>query len=225
MRITFFPMVAMILTTFLHILLSLLFVKYLDYGVIGLAMAVSIKDFVLYALTTIYCMLTDNIAEVMVPYDKEALRGWKEYLSISIPAAVMICAEYYAFEFITVAAGTLGIIELASITVVYSYSTLLFMIALGIQEGTCTLIGNCIGANNVPLAKRFYHMIAKFTSVVVVILSLVTLIARKPIVALFTHEPNVQEMVENLFILVAIMKLVDSFQCYLQGPIRAMGLQ
>lgn len=32
-------------------------------------------------------------------------------------------------------------------------------------------------------------------------------------------------MVEGLFILVAIMKLVDSFQCYLQGPIRAMGLQ
>ena len=54
----------------------------------------------------------------------------------------MICAEYYTFEFITVAAGTLGVIELASITVVYSYSTLLFMIALGIQEGTCTLIGN-----------------------------------------------------------------------------------
>ena len=56
MRITFFPMVAMILTTLLHILLSLLFVIHLDYGVIGLAMAVTCKDFVLYALTTIYCM-------------------------------------------------------------------------------------------------------------------------------------------------------------------------
>ena len=76
-----------------------------------------------------------------------------------------------------------------------------------------------------PLAKRFYQLIAKITSVVVLLLSLVTLTARKPIVALFTSEPNVQEMVEGLFILVAIMKLVDSFQCYLQGPIRAMGLQ
>ena len=53
----------------------------------------------------------------------------------------MICAEYYAFEFITVAAGTLGVIELASMNVVYSYSTLLIMISLGFQEGSCTLIG------------------------------------------------------------------------------------
>ena len=186
MRITFFPMVAMILSTLLHVLLSLLFVFHLEYGIIGLAMAVTCKDFVLFALTTLYGQLTENVYEVMVPFDKEALRGWGEYLSISIPAAIMICAEYYAFEFITVAAGTLGVIELASITVVYSYSTLLFMIALGIQEGTCTLIGNCIGANNVPLAKRFYHLIAKITTVLVVLLSLVTLIARKPIVALFT---------------------------------------
>ena len=141
MRITFFPMVAMILTTLLHILLSILFVIHLDYRVIGLAMAVSCKDFVLFVLTTLYGLLTPNVANVMVPFDMEALRGWGEYLSISIPAAIMICAEYYAFEFITVAAGTLGVIELASMNVVYSYSTLLLMIALGIQEGSCTLIG------------------------------------------------------------------------------------
>ena len=76
MRITFFPMVAMILTTFLHILLSILFVIYLDYGVIGLAMAVTCKDFVLFVLTTLYGLLTPNVAEVMVPFDMEALRGW-----------------------------------------------------------------------------------------------------------------------------------------------------
>ena len=69
-------MVAMILTTFLHILLSILFVIYLDYGVIGLAMAVTCKDFVLFVLTTLYGLLKPNVAEVMVPFDMEALRGW-----------------------------------------------------------------------------------------------------------------------------------------------------
>lgn len=191
MRITFFPMVAMILTTLLHILLCLLFVFHLDMGVIGLAVAVSCKDFVLMVLTMIYCYLSPEVYKVFRPFDMEALRGWGEYLSISIPAAVMICAEYYAFEFIAISAAVLGIVEIASISIVYSYSTLLFMIALGIQEGTCTLIGNCIGANNVPLAKRFYHLIAKITTVVVILLSLITLLARRPIVALFTSDENV----------------------------------
>lgn len=54
----------------------------------------------------------------MVPYDVEALRGWGEYLSISIPTTIMICAEKYAFESLAYTAGALGVIELASITVV-----------------------------------------------------------------------------------------------------------
>ena len=41
----------------------------------------------------------------------EAFGGWSEYLAISIPAAAMICAEYFAFEFITLLAGMLGVVE------------------------------------------------------------------------------------------------------------------
>ena len=97
MRITFFPMVAMILSTSLHVLLSLLFVYHLDMGVIGLAMAVTCRDFCLCTITMLYCSCTQEVSKVMVPFDMEALRGWGEYLSISVPATIMICAEKFAF--------------------------------------------------------------------------------------------------------------------------------
>ena len=80
MRITLFPMVTMILATLLHILLSILFVIHLDYGVIGLAMAVTCRDFFNCVLTALYGLLTPNVADVMLPFDMEALRGWGEYL-------------------------------------------------------------------------------------------------------------------------------------------------
>ena len=85
------------------------------------------------------------------------------------------------------------------------------MIVLGIQEGTCTLIGNCIGANNVPLAKRFYSLIAKIVTVVVIFIFLITFFCRKQLVAVFTSDEDVTEMVTPLFILIAIMKIGDSF--------------
>ena len=88
------------------------------------------------------------------------------------------------------------------------------MIALGIQEGTCALIGNCIGANNVPLAKRFYSLIAKIVTVVVLLISSITFFCRKQIVASYTSVEEVKEMVTPIFTLIAIMKLADSFQCY-----------
>ena len=103
-------MIAMILSTFLHVALSLFFVIYLDYGLVGLAIANSIKDAVLCFITAIYGYCSERVRKVLVPYDMEALRGWKEYLSISIPATVMIISEWWAFELITLLAGMLGVI-------------------------------------------------------------------------------------------------------------------
>ena len=118
MRITFFPFIAVIQSILLQVGLSFLFVIHLDMGIIGLALAVTLRDFHLCVITMLYCRCTQSISEVMVPFDMEALRGWGEYLSISIPATIMICAEKYAFESMTITAAILGAVELASITVI-----------------------------------------------------------------------------------------------------------
>ena len=117
--------------------------------------------------------------KALVPINKEALRGWGEYFAISIPATVMICSEWWAFEVLMIIAGLIGVVEMATITIVFSYSPLMFMFMLGIQEGTCTLIGNSIGANNIPLGKRFYYLIAKIALGTIAMLSLLTLFCRR----------------------------------------------
>ncbi len=53
-RITLYPMVAMIIATLLHICLCLVNFKIFNMGITGLALALSIKDFVLLATTMIY---------------------------------------------------------------------------------------------------------------------------------------------------------------------------
>ena len=162
--------------------------------------------------------------KALVPLDKEALRGWGEYFAISIPATIMICSEWWAFEVIMVIAGLIGVVEMATITIVFSYTPLLFMFMLGIQEGTCTLIGNSIGANNIALGKRFYYLIAKIALVTMFTLSLITLFCRRQLVAAFTNQVDVKEMATAIFLLIAVMSFFDGGQCFLQGPIRAMGL-
>ena len=120
--------------------------------------------------------------------------GWGEYLCISIPATVMICAEWWAFEIIELLAGILGVTELASQTLCINVTAMLFMVPLGIQEATCGLVGNCIGANNVPLAKRFFRIITKFTITIVTAMCLMTYFARYQIVAFYTEEESVQAL-------------------------------
>ena len=65
------------------------------------------------------------------------------------------------------------------------------MTPLGIQEASCGIIGNCIGANNVDLASRFFYLITKVNFFIVLILSLTVLFGRYQIVAFFTEDEDV----------------------------------
>ena len=137
----------------------------------------------------------------------------------------MICAEWWAFELLTVIAGRLGTHELAAQTMCLQIVAILFMISVGIQEATGALIGNSIGANNVSLAYRFFWMTLKFTVVLTLALSALTIILRVPITHLFTQDEELIVMVAPLMVLTGFNFLADGIAGYLAGPIRALGLQ
>ena len=111
-------MVFVITATILHILLCTLLVGYFDYGIHALAISNTIKDCSLLSMTVIYTYWSDTASRALLPMDREALRGWKEYLAIAIPATIMICSMWWASEMISVLSGLLGVVELASIIIV-----------------------------------------------------------------------------------------------------------
>ena len=71
-------------------------------------------------MVMIYGSCDPNVSQALVPFFSiETLSGWREYFEISLPATVMICSEWWALEFITLMAGTLGVAELASQTICF----------------------------------------------------------------------------------------------------------
>ena len=66
-----------------------------------------------------------------------------------------MCLEWWAFEFIIIFAGILGVIELAAQVGVMSINGLIFMFSLGVQFSASGLVGNMLGADNSEQAKRF----------------------------------------------------------------------
>ena len=132
MRITLAPMIINICSIFLHIALCFIYTRVADMGVYGIALAASSKDFALWLSITIYSFSAKQIRRALAPIDSSAFRGWCTYLKISVPATVMICAEWWAFEVLIVVAGTLGVASLAASTILMSINATLFMIPLGI---------------------------------------------------------------------------------------------
>jgi len=86
------PMVAMLVATFMHVPLCLFFVKYLDMDIRGLAVASSVKDGIALLTVMIYSYVSDAIRPNMSMPDSESFSGWSDYLKVSIPSTVMICA-------------------------------------------------------------------------------------------------------------------------------------
>ena len=84
-----------------------------------------------------------------------------------------------------------------------------FMIPLGIQEAICGIVGNCIGANNVPLAKRFFSLTFWATLVIVLLISMATILARHKILELYTNDEALIEMATPLMIMTGCNFLGD----------------
>ncbi len=108
-------MVVMIIATFLYLPFCLLFVNYLDFGVSGLAMASSCKDFLCIISVLLYSNFSSEVSARLEPFwQMGTFMGLREYLGISLPATIMICAEWWGFEVLALIAGIIGVAAQAS---------------------------------------------------------------------------------------------------------------
>jgi multidrug resistance protein, MATE family len=112
---------------------------------------------------TLLAFRVPRIRKALFMPDSRVFSGWREYLGISVPATIMICAEWWAFELFVVASSYLGVDQLAANVVMQNIAFLMFMFPQGFLEGICCLVGSSIGADNVPLARRIFKLTFGFS--------------------------------------------------------------
>ena len=117
MRITLGPMIVMIVGTLAHVILCYTFVKVFDTGIVGLAYSSSLSNLAMMLTVMILSRCSGQINKALVPVNKDAFRGYGEYLRLSLPSTIMICAEIWASQILIVLAGVLGVTQLASQTI------------------------------------------------------------------------------------------------------------
>ena len=96
MRITLVPMIVMILSTFLHVIFCYILVNVFDTGILGLAISSSLSNMAMMLIVVIYSRCSREINIALAPVNRDAFRGYCEYLRLSLPSTVMMCAELWA---------------------------------------------------------------------------------------------------------------------------------
>ena len=108
--------------------------------------------------------------------------------------------------------------------IVFQICMVTFMISVGIQEATAALIGNQVGALNIPLAQRYGKIIMGWALAIGIFVSTILYIFRESIAGLFTDDPALIPLVLSTVTILVVANVLDSILLTVQGCVRALGI-
>jgi Na+-driven multidrug efflux pump len=186
-----FAMVAMIIPAFINILLDIIFIKYLNLGMFGAALATAIS------------YLTCFLFVFWFFYFKSELKLKARHFKFNIP----IAKEITELSFVTFSRqGVVSILAIILNHTLYTYGgehsvaiygiisrMLMFALfpILGITQGFLPIAGFNYGAGNYERVKESVLLSIKYAAFLATVIFVVILIFAKPIVAIFTTDPLV----------------------------------
>jgi multidrug resistance protein, MATE family len=166
-----------------------------------------------------------RIQEALFWPSSESFKDWGEYFSIATPAVIMMCAEFWAFEILIVAAGYIGVASQAAQIIMANNLMIVYMVPGSAAEAVCAMVGFSIGANNPELGKQIYKQTFAFTYICCMVILFGYFMCRIAIATTFSADPLVQDILIKTTPLLCLMSFIDSAQGIMSGAVRGLGRQ
>ena len=152
------------------------------------------------------------------------LSGWREYLQLGCPSALLLVTEWGSFEVGALIAGLLSTNSLAAHTVCASTAALSFMPPLGLSVACGIRIGQLCGEVDARRAKLAYAA-AWTLDTAFVAGNAIFIFAAGPVWAwVFTDDADVVALTSSAIWMLALYSMFDSWQCVAAGGLRGLGL-
>jgi len=158
-------------------------------------------------------------------FDKRVLAfgDYRRILRIGLPIAVQVCLELWVFTTTAVLMGNLGIVELAGHQIALSVAALSFQVPLSIGLAATTRVGNAIGRQDMPAARRVAALAIIYGTAIMVVSALAFAIFPRRLAAIYTDQPEVITMAATLLPIAALFQLFDGAQAVGSGILRGIA--
>ena len=138
--------------------------------------------------------------------------GLKTYMSLALPAAFMLCFDFWAFDLITVISGLIDKESQAAQVFLANMNDALFCLAIGISNAACSLIGMNIGSNNLADAKSYEKATLSVSFFMIAILLAPFFLFQSSIIACLTSVQPVQAKLAKVWVVFLISNIFDQYQ-------------
>ncbi|CAM8958127.1 unnamed protein product [Rhodiola kirilowii] len=209
-----------------HVLLSWLFVSYLNWGINGAMAAMNISCWLMMIGQLVYitggwCPLTWN------GFTTSAFSDLLPVIRMSISSGVMLCLELWYNAVLVLLAGYMKNAEIAisAFSICLNINSWIFRISLGFLGAACVRVSNELGRGDAKAAKFSIVVISCNSLVVGTFFFVVCLVFGDEISYLFTNNAEIAHTVSNLSVLLASSVLLNSIQPVLSGVAVGAGMQ
>ncbi|XAR52474.1 hypothetical protein NMG60_11020576 [Bertholletia excelsa] len=194
---------------------------------LGGAIAVGISYWLNVIVLLLYMKYSPSCAKTRVPISTEVFRGVSEFFRFAIPAAVMICLEWWSFELMIFLSGLLPNpqLETSVLSVCLNTIATLYSIPFGFAAAASTRVSNELGAGNPKQARVAVFAVMFLALAETTIVSATLFATRKVFGYAFSNEKEVVDYVTEMAPLVCLSIIMDSLQGVLSGVARGSGWQ
>eukprot|EP01133_Synstelium_polycarpum_P007279 gene7279-8460_t len=152
-----------------------------------------------------------------------SIAGFKEYLSLGVPASIQHGSEAWGFEVLTILAGLLGASKLDAHSLCSNFTSLTYQFPSGISIAVSVRVGQLLGSNRGYMARRAAWVGTLLTTLIMLVIALIEYLARHQIGYIYTHDVEVVEIAATILPIGAIFQVFDGAQTIFQGVVRGMG--
>ena len=147
----------------------------------------------------------------------------RQLVRLGAPAAGQILLEVGAWNLATLTAGWLTPVALATHQIALNYAAVTYMVPLGISAAAAVSVGHAVGSADPERARRAGWLALGLGTGFMLLAAVVFLVAPKPLIALYTIDPQVMAVGPSLLWLAAAFQIFDGIQTDSTGALRGLG--
>lgn len=148
------------------------------------------------------------------------LRRHLRLLRLGLPIGLHGSIEILYFSALALLVGQMGVVQLAGHQIAINLASLSFMVPLGVAGAAATRVGNAIGRQDMPGARRSAAVCVLLGAAVMLVFAALFAFLPEPLARLYTRDPAVIAMTALLLPIAAVFQVCDGLQVVSAGILR-----
>jgi MATE family multidrug resistance protein len=207
-----------------QVLLTWYLVKYLDFGIQGIALSLSFTRNLLPIGLFIYAKVCTS-GDCWRPLDRQIFNNWSSMLKLALPSLLMLEADCIGFEVMTIMAGRFGTAELGAQTLTVTLCGFIYKTPLSLGIAAGTEIAQRLGEASARKARQAARISIVLATFIAWAVFLALLLFKQHLPWILTDDKSIIALMREILPIIAVFQFVDAYVGVMNGIIRGIGKQ